>query len=81
MYTAILAAAFLAGRLSTNPHLTVFTKVNGEGVLMGTGDIDWPATWAQLRQHPQVSFIPEVWQGHKDHGAGFWSALRFLQSL
>jgi N-acetylneuraminate synthase len=48
---------------------------------MGTGDIDWPATWAQIRQHPHVSFIPEVWQGHKDHGAGFWSALQFLTRL
>lgn len=66
---------------SAHLHVADAKGVNGEGVLMGTGDIDWPATWAQLRQHPQVSFIPEVWQGHKDHGAGFWSALRFLQSL
>lgn len=66
---------------SAHLHVADAKGTNGEGVLMGTGDIDWPASWAQIRQHPEVSFIPEVWQGHKDHGAGFWSALTYLQSL
>lgn len=66
---------------SAHLHVADAKGTNGEGVLMGTGDIDWPATWACIRKHPQVSFIPEVWQGHKDHGAGFWSALRFLENL
>ncbi|SDI27516.1 N-acetylneuraminate synthase [Pseudomonas flavescens] len=75
--------AALALLLPHSAHLHVADALgaNGEGVLMGTGDIDWPATWAQVRRHPAVSFIPEVWQGHKDHGAGFWSALTYLQSL
>jgi sialic acid synthase SpsE len=62
-------------------HVADAKGVNGEGVPMGTGDVNWPKTWAQIKQHPQVSFIPEVWQGHKDHGAGFWSALEMLQTL
>lgn len=66
---------------SAHLHVADAKGANGEGVLMGTGDIDWPKTWAQICQYPQVSFIPETWQGHKDHGAGFWSALRLLQSL
>ena len=66
---------------SAHLHVADAKGTNGEGVLMGTGDIDWPRAWAQIKAHPQVSFIPEVWQGHKDHGAGFWSALRYLQSL
>lgn len=66
---------------SAHLHVADAKGSNGEGVLMGTGDVDWPATWAQLKQYPQVSFIPEVWQGHKDHGAGFWSALEFLNEL
>lgn len=66
---------------SAHLHVADAKGTNGEGVLMGTGDIDWPATWARIRKHPHVSFIPEVWQGHKDHGAGFWSALTYLQSL
>jgi sialic acid synthase SpsE/sugar phosphate isomerase/epimerase len=73
----------LASLLPYTAHLHVADAkgVNGEGVPMGTGDVNWPKTWAQIKQHPQVSFIPEVWQGHKDHGAGFWSALEMLQTL
>lgn len=66
---------------SAHLHVADARGANGEGVIMGTGDVDWPATWAQLKGYPTVSFIPEVWQGHKDHGAGFWSALEFLNSL
>lgn len=66
---------------SAHLHIADAKDANGEGVLMGTGDIDWPRTWAQVRNHPHTSFIPEVWQGHKDHGAGFWSALKFLAQL
>ncbi|ONM45789.1 acetylneuraminic acid synthetase [Halopseudomonas pachastrellae] len=66
--------------LSAHLHVADAKGSNGEGVLMGTGDVDWPATWAQVGAS-DVSFIPEVWQGHKDHGAGFWSALAYLQSL
>lgn len=66
---------------SAHLHVADAKGTNGEGVLMGTGDIDWPASWAQIAHNTHASFIPEVWQGHKDHGAGFWSALRFLESL
>ena len=66
---------------SAHLHVADAKGTNGEGVLMGTGDIDWPQAWAKIKAHPQVSFIPEVWQGHKDHGAGFWSALKFLSAL
>jgi N-acetylneuraminate synthase len=66
---------------STHLHVADAKGVNGEGVLMGTGDVDWPLTWAQIKKYPRVSFIPEVWQGHKDHGAGFWSALKFLSEV
>jgi N-acetylneuraminate synthase len=66
---------------SAHLHVADAAGVNGEGVLMGTGDVDWPATWKQIARYPHVSFIPEVWQGHKDHGAGFWNALDMLQAL
>jgi sialic acid synthase SpsE/sugar phosphate isomerase/epimerase len=62
-------------------HVADAKGTNGEGVVMGTGDVDWSASWRKISQYPDVSFIPEVWQGHKDHGAGFWSALEFLMNL
>jgi len=66
---------------SAHLHIADAKGTNGEGVLMGTGDIDWVPTWRQICQYPNISFIPEVWQGHKDHGAGFWSALSFLAQI
>jgi hypothetical protein len=66
---------------SAHLHVADALGVNGEGVLIGTGDIAWPQTWKQICAWPNVSFIPEVWQGHKDHGAGFWNALEFLTKL
>ena len=27
---------------------------------------------------PKASFIPEIWQGHKNLGEGFWKALNIL---
>ncbi|MBT8519995.1 TIM barrel protein [Polynucleobacter paneuropaeus] len=62
-------------------HIADASGTNGEGVVMGTGDVIWSQTWQKIIQHPSVSFIPEVWQGHKDHGSGFWSALQYLSSL
>ena len=32
------------------------------------------------RAAPRASFIPEIWQGHKDSGAGFWTALDRLEA-
>ena len=66
---------------SAHLHVADAKGTNGEGVVMGTGDVDWSASWKQIIQYPNTSFIPEVWQGHKDHGAGFWSALEFLAQL
>jgi N-acetylneuraminate synthase len=59
-------------------HVADASGTNGEGVVMGTGDINWDQAWKTIVGSPNVSFIPEVWQGHKDHGSGFWYALDFL---
>lgn len=62
-------------------HVADASGTNGEGVVMGTGDIDWAPTWESICAGHDISFIPEVWQGHKDHGMGFWRALEILYSL
>jgi len=62
-------------------HVADAKGTNGEGVEMGTGDISWQATWKKVIAQPKVSFIPEIWQGHKDHGEGFWTALKQLSQL
>jgi N-acetylneuraminate synthase len=66
---------------SAHLHVADAKGTNGEGVLMGTGDVDWRLSWAKISKFPNLGFIPEVWQGHKDQGAGFWGALEYLTKL
>ena len=61
-------------------HLVDAHGTDGEGIQVGEGDIDWPVLAAQLdRLAPGVGFIPEIWQGHKNDGEGFWIALDRLE--
>ena len=67
--------------LTSHLHIGDARGDNGEGIEIGQGDIEWNETWKKICKYPNISFIPEVWQGHKDHGVGFWTALKFLSSL
>ena len=68
------------GPYSAHLHIVDAYGVDGEGVQIGHGDIDFPAMISWLDKYsPKSSFIPEIWQGHKDNGAGFWNALHSLE--
>lgn len=61
-------------------HLVDATGVDGEGLQIGDGDVDWPYLAHQLEvAAPRASFIPEIWQGHVDEGQGFWIGLERLE--
>jgi endonuclease IV len=61
-------------------HMGDARGVNGEGLQIGEGDIDF-ARLGKILDHfcPQASFLPEIWQGHKNGGEGFWIALEKLE--
>jgi N-acetylneuraminate synthase len=66
--------------LSAHLHLGDAQGLNGEGLQIGEGDIDFVRLGKILQQGcPQASFIPEIWQGHKNGGEGFWIALERLE--
>ena len=61
-------------------HLGDAKGVNGEGLQIGLGEIDFDKLCSILNQGcPDASFIPEIWQGHKNDGEGFWYALEKLE--
>jgi sialic acid synthase SpsE/sugar phosphate isomerase/epimerase len=61
-------------------HLGDASGVNGEGLQIGKGDIDFERLGLILDEGcPNASFIPEIWQGHKNYGEGFWIALDLLE--
>jgi N-acetylneuraminate synthase len=61
-------------------HVADARGTDGEGLQIGEGDLDFAALCEQLRAVcPEASFIPEIWQGHKNNGEGFWTALERLE--
>ena len=63
-------------------HIADASGVDGEGLQILDGDIDWRMLSRELQAlAPDASFIPEIWQGHKNDGAGFWRALELLENL
>jgi N-acetylneuraminate synthase len=66
--------------LTAHLHLGDARGVNGEGLQIGDGELDFDRLGAVLAQGcPDASFIPEIWQGHKNGGEGFWIALEKLE--
>ena len=71
----------LIGPHTAHLHLADADGVDGEGLQIGDGTIDFPALAKGLDEYAQeASFIPEIWQGHKDQGSGFWLALEKLET-
>lgn len=61
-------------------HIGDARGVNGEGLQVGDGEIDFNRLGDILKANcPNSPFIPEIWQGHKNSGEGFWIALGRLE--
>ena len=68
------------GPFTAHLHIVDAKGVDGEGLQIGEGDMDFAALAGILDETcPQASFVPEIWQGHKNNGAGFWFALDKLE--
>lgn len=68
------------GPYTAHYHLGDAEGVDGEGLQIGEGDIDFALLGRTMALHaPAASFIPEIWQGHKNFGEGFWIALERLE--
>lgn len=63
-------------------HIADAAGVDGEGLQIGEGEIDFLELASSLDKYmPNISFIPEIWQGHQNGGEGFWIALNRLKSF
>ncbi|MFZ4405136.1 MAG: N-acetylneuraminate synthase family protein [Pseudobdellovibrionaceae bacterium] len=60
-------------------HLGDSKGVDGEGLQIGDGHLNFDDIGKiLLAKCPKASFIPEIWQGHKNSGEGFYLALKKL---
>lgn len=63
-------------------HMGDAKGVNGEGLQIGDGELDFNRLANVLDAGcPDAGFIPEIWQGHKNRGEGFWIALEKLEGI
>ncbi len=63
-------------------HMGDAKDLNGEGLQIGEGTIDFIKLGKIFNENcPNATFIPEIWQGHKNEGEGFWIALEKLEGL
>ena len=68
------------GPYTSHLHVADASGVDGEGLQIQSGEIDFPLLGQILRKvAPEASFIPEIWQGHKNGGEAFWLALELLE--
>jgi len=63
-------------------HVADAAGVDGEGLQVGEGEVDFVSLFRILdKVAPRASFLPEIWQGHENHGEGFWLALDRLRDM
>ena len=70
------------GKHVAHIHIVDAKGTDQEGLQIGEGEIDFQHLGELLSRYcPEASFIPEIWQGHKNQGEGFWKALSKLERL
>ncbi len=74
--------AELIAPFTAHIHIGDARGLNGEGLQIDDGDIDFRRLAKILDDGcSRASFIPEIWQGHKNTGEGFWIALEKLEKV
>jgi N-acetylneuraminate synthase len=65
---------------SAHFHIVDAAGLDSEGLQIDKGEIDFKNLGIIMdKLSPEISFIPEIWQGHKNNGIGFWEALEKLE--
>lgn len=68
--------------LSDHLHVVDAIGESGEGLNIGDGAVDFPLLGSLITEcSPGISFIPEIWQGHRNGGDGFRVALERLERI
>jgi N-acetylneuraminate synthase len=59
-------------------HFADAYGLDGEGVQIGEGDIDFDNIMPLFREY-RGTWVPEIWRGHLHNGSGFVKALSRLK--
>ena len=61
-------------------HIADAAGIDGEGLQIGEGEIDFRPILSKISDLG-CGFVPEIWQGHKFGGEGYWKAIERLEKL
>ena len=70
--------------IASHLHVADAYGLDGEGVQIGEGEIDFAKAFSILEAHGNLaamSWTPEIWQGHLHHNQGFLTALERLARI
>ena len=74
--------AEIVAPITAHLHIGDAKGVNGEGLQIGDGQINFKKLGKILNKGcPDAYFIHEIWQGNKDSGLGFWTALEKIEGI
>lgn len=62
---------------TTHLHIADASGIDGEGIQIGEGVIEWEPILERLA-HAEFTWVPEIWSGHLHNGAGFIEAVNRL---
>lgn len=69
-------------KYSAHHHISDAKGEDGEGLQVGDGDVDFIRIFNTLESDaPNTTWIPEIWQGHKNNGEGFWNSLISIEKI
>lgn len=69
-------------KYSAHHHISDAKGADDEGLQIGEGEIDFVDVFdALIKDAPGSTWIPEIWQGHKNNGEGFWKSLERLEKI
>lgn len=68
------------GQFIKHLHIADAAGVDDEGLQIGEGELNMSLVFELMSKHcKQATWIPEIWQGHKNQGEGFWVAFSRLE--
>lgn len=79
VHTSLEEFARQVAGISGHLHVADAVGLDGEGVQIGAGEIDFKRVLEIVPS--DVSFVAEIWQGHKFGGEGFFEGLEALEKL
>ncbi len=78
--TDLIEATKKLAKYTAHLHVADASGTKQEGLQIGEGDIDFSKIFSIMaNEMPDAYWLPEVWQGHKNNGEGFWLALDRLE--